>query len=983
MFLFKSFLLLVLVSCLGFAQVALNEVMPSNDTTFADEDGEYPDWIELYNNSSNPVNLQGYGLSDNSSNPLKWVFSAYTLQPHELLVVFASGKNRIYGTFLHTNFKLKSSGDSLFLSDPQGNIVSSLGYQELGVDVSYGRQPDASNNFTMFDEPTPWWSNNAASILNYTDEPEFSQEHGFFSSPITLTLIGEPQSEIRYTLDGNEPNESSLLYSQPIQLDSSTVVRAKAFKAGMEPSKTITQSYIFTQNQSLPIISLSSSPDNFWSNDSGIYVMGDSASPVSPHYGANFWQDWERPIHIEFFESNGTNAFTMDAGTKIYGGWSRKYPQKSLALYARSEYGYGKFDYQFFPDVNEKKFESIVLRNSGQDWNKSFIRDAVVHSIGSEMGVDVLGYRPASVYLNGSYMGIHGMREKLTKHYLKTHYKNIDENNIDLIETDGGEIEGDNHHYFTFLYFLEHNDISQTTNYDYVKSVMDVDNFINYMTLEIFVDNTDWPGSNIKYWRERNENGKWRWILYDADFAFGRHDTAAYSHNTLAFATAENGPEWPNPEWSTFLIRKMLTNSEFKVDFINRAADLMNTTFQSENVKSKIDSLKGMIADEMPKHLQRWELDINVWHQHLNRMKVFADKRVSHLRQFYAEYFNLGGTSTVAVNSDTSKGNVKVNSIKIKNQSWSGVYFNNVPVKIKAQPKDGFHFVRWEGASNSKNPVITITINGDISLTAVYEADSLINNDVVINEINYNSSENSNSGDWIELYNKSSNSIDLSGWAFKDNDDDNEFIIPSGTSIDAGGYLVLVNDSSLFQTVYPSVTNYIGSFDFNLSNGGETVRLFSADTVMADVLTYNDKYPWPAGPDGNGKSLSLNDALLNNTDPANWSESNGTGTPGMSNGVVSSNDDNGLKIYSYNLDQNYPNPFNPSTTIRYSVAENSHVKLAVYDILGKEVDILVNEERPAGEYKVLFNASSLASGVYFYTITSGNFIQTKKLILMK
>jgi len=86
---------------------------------------------------------------------------------------------------------------------------------------------------------------------------------------------------------------------------------------------------------------------------------------------------------------------------------------------------------------------------------------------------------------------------------------------------------------------------------------------------------------------------------------------------------------------------------------------------------------------------------------------------------------------------------------------------------------------------------------------------------------------------------------------------------------------------------------------------------------------------------------------------------------------------------SYNLSQNYPNPFNPSTTIKYSVANSELVKLIVYDFVGSEVATLVNEEKPIGHYEIEFDASGLASGVYFYKLQTGSFIETKKMILLR
>ncbi len=103
----------------------------------------------------------------------------------------------------------------------------------------------------------------------------------------------------------------------------------------------------------------------------------------------------------------------------------------------------------------------------------------------------------------------------------------------------------------------------------------------------------------------------------------------------------------------------------------------------------------------------------------------------------------------------------------------------------------------------------------------------------------------------------------------------------------------------------------------------------------------------------------------------------------LMNGVVLSTPNEEFTVNSFNLEQNYPNPFNPSTTISYTIPNESQVSLVVYDIMGKQVAELVNNKQPAGDYNVNFDAASMASGTYFYKLTAGEFISVKKMILLK
>ncbi len=212
-------------------------------------------------------------------------------------------------------------------------------------------------------------------------------------------------------------------------------------------------------------------------------------------------------------------------------------------------------------------YEAIVLRNSGDDYYSSFMRDGLMHSIVNELDLETQAYRPSVVFLNGEYWGIHNIREKINENYLAQHH-DIDPNNIDLLEKNKFVISGDANHYNNMLEFISNNDMSLTDNFDYIETQMDIDNFIAYLLSQIYFDNTDWPGNNIKYWRSR-DNGKWRWILYDTDFGFGFKSAQNYKNNTLRITpTAENGLENANKPWATFLLRKLLENDSFKKNLL-------------------------------------------------------------------------------------------------------------------------------------------------------------------------------------------------------------------------------------------------------------------------------------------------------------------------------------------------------------------------------------------------------------------------------
>jgi uncharacterized repeat protein (TIGR02543 family) len=613
-------------------------------------------------------------------------------------------------------------------------------------------------------------------------------------------------------------------------------------------------------------------------------VLGPNASTVEPYYGANFWQDWEKPIHIELFETNGIQGFSIDAGVKIDGSWTRSYPEKTLAVYARGQYGYSELDYQLFPDLPYNSYQSFLLRNAGQDFYHTMMRDEMQHTLLKESGLDVSDYRPAIVFLNGVYWGLHNIREKESEHYLAQHH-GIDPDNVDRLANQSDVMQGDFTNYNNMLNYIETQDMTVQANYDSVKSMMDVDDFISYMVSEIYIDNTDWPGNNCKFWRERIPTAKWRWDIWDTDFGFGLYPTG-YSYDNLAAATATNGPDWPNPPWSTILLRRLLLNSQFTNDFINKLADYSNTFFDPATVVNTINTLKSAIEPEMPYQYAKWDGEgMTNWYADINTLIDFANNRGQAVRQHFIDKFNLQGLVNVNINvSKTTAGKVQINTVKLKSYPFTGVYFKNITITLTALPELGYKFIGWTGASNSTSAVISLTPAANVTLTANFALDgNQMTSPVVFTEINYNSASNSKSDDWVEIYNRSSQPVNISGWDFRDDDNAHNFILPQGTIMQPGSYLALCQTASKFTTVFPAVTNYLGSFTFGLSSTAEQVRLFDTNMNLIDSVAFTGTLPWDTLANGKGPTLSLKNPFMDNTLPSSWSASTGHGSPGAKN----------------------------------------------------------------------------------------------------
>lgn len=904
---------------------------------------------------------------------------------------------------LHTNFKISSTGENLILSDATGLMVDSVYTGVIHRDISLGRLLEG-DTWGIFSVPTPGGSNNTPSYLGTLLPPVFSQLSGFFTNgqTIYINLTSEvPSAEIRFTLDGTEPASSSFLYEYPIPISSNTVVRAKVFLSGWYESKIQSKTYIFeeTSPETVPVVFLSTDPVNLFDEDIGIYEMGPNASSDFPHFGSNFWQDWERPIHFEILENDGT-GYNANAGVKIFGGWSRGYPQKSMAIFARAQYGPTEFDYPIFPNHNVETYEAFVLRNSGNDWISTMLRDGFITGLADGQNIDHQQYRPSIVYVNGDYWGIFNLREKINEHYIASNHQ-IDPDQVDLLELDHSIIHGTNTDYLNLLNYIETHDMNDPVVETALENWIDIESYFRYQAIQIFSDNRDWPGNNLKYWRDHRPVGKWRWILFDTDFGFGIWDQNAFTYNTLEFALDPNGPGWPNPSWSTYLYRKMMESDHFKHKFINIYCDMINTVFTSNHLNSQLDDVVDTIVDLIPAHRERWAIpwgggccygegSVPNWDNDINTMYNFINYRQAYARIHIRDTFGLPNIAMVSLESNPEgSGSIQINSLEISESNWNGYYFPAVPITVKANPKDGYDFLMWAEFPDS-SAEMTISISDPFYLTALFQPNGLEPGTIVINEINYNSSDDFDPEDWIELHNPGETAINITGWAMKDDDNEHVFVIPEETIIEPGEYLVLAKDLGQFIANFPNVNNVIGSFEFGLSGGGDQVRIYNTSGILTDSVEYDDNSPWPVEPDGNGPTLELINPLMENTEAASWCGSVGNGTPGAQNSCyepLSISDDNSIAT-TFSLEQNYPNPFNPSTNIQFDLSVPSHAELTIYDVTGREINHLLNTHLRQGRHSVQWNGQdqfgkAVSAGLYFYQLRTEKFTQTKKMLLLK
>ncbi len=725
------FLLLLVLVCgesVSAQRVRINEFMAANSSGVKDPDyHENADWIELYNPGTLPVNLKGYSITDVMSQPTKYSFAADLLIPAMgYALVWADDRS----TGNHTNFKLSASGESIGLFDAAGVLADSVSFGAQQDNISSGRYPDGASDFTPLFPSSPGSANLESQIFNRLAPPALSRMSGFSGSAFTVSVTQPtPDAVIRYTRDGHTPGPSSMLYAAPISIESTQVLRVRVFKSGFVPSATVTASYFIAEQTALPVFSLVTDPENFFSDTSGIYVEGTNGTIDNCSTAKRNWnQDWERPVDLELFEKNRTTGFKAAAGVKMYGGCSRLYPQKSLAFYFRGEYGLDKLTYRLFPDMAITEFNNFTLRSSGQDWWRTMFRDGMAQTLVEQgMKVDDQNYRPSVLFINGRYWGIHNIGEKLNEHYLSAH-DGADPDNVDLVEISKGTgaNNGDLVAYNELVAFFTANSLVSPGNYAAIEAMVDIDEYMDYTIAQIYAANGDWPGSNMKLWRERTAAARWRWMLYDMDFTFGGNSQGMYYTNTLEQATATNGPSWPNPPWSTLMLRRLLENTGFRNEFIQRYAVHMNTTFEKNHVLAVIDSLAAGIASEAPRHKIRWpqsfSLDSKSFQGNVEIMRSFAAMRPDTSRKHFMKKFGIAGTNTLfIVRNNADYGKVYTHGVEARRNGYTHTFFRNIPLKLKAVPAPGCRFVRWEGVITSTAAETTIVLASNAALTAVFE----------------------------------------------------------------------------------------------------------------------------------------------------------------------------------------------------------------------------------------------------------------------
>ena len=653
--------------------LAINEVVAANPGFYPDEDGDFVDYIELYNYGSASIDLNGYGLSDNPDQAFQWVFPSYVMNPGEYMVVFCSEKNRLSLPF-HTNFRISEAGENLLLSAPSNATVDVFRAISVASGYSAVRLPDGTGGWERTVFSSPGETNTAVPHL------AFSLPSGRYEEGTSVELTTANGLTIRFTTDGSEPNSESAVYEQALSLQTlpelsegtafiSTsptflppeaavpaihVIRARAFDGDVPVSEVFTRTF-YTGNEGVsgiddyPIVSVVMEPSDLFDAETGIYVPGTNFNPNNSEWTGNYFQrgdEWERTASVSVLRE-GELAWEQLTGVRIHGGKTRNAPQKSLRMYSRGALGATKFNDRLFETKEKRVFDKFILQAQYGCWNKTMVKDAVSSRVAQGLDFDVQHARPALVFINGVYWGIHLFRDYYDSDYFEEEYGTEAETVSILLHGSGtnpsqgsswGIVEGSNDHYLELMNLLATADVNQAEVFEQISERMDVSSMIDFYATAIYLNQYDWPSNNHKVWRSSSD-GKWRWMMYDFDSAWGYRPV---SFDMMNYAAHPSGTSIYNTPYTTFLFRKLLESEVFVQRFLARYACLLRGPFAAESIEAHLDAYVDTYAPLVPDHIDRWRnlSGLPEWEMLVNlRLYDFNQQRKEHALAHISDWF--------------------------------------------------------------------------------------------------------------------------------------------------------------------------------------------------------------------------------------------------------------------------------------------------------------------------------------------------------
>ncbi len=599
----------------------INEVMNYNQSYMPHNGNRYYDWIELYNNGNEDIDLSNYYLTTNTDNMQKFNLPKVILKKGEYYIVMASGDPNLTTTkYKHANFKIGET-ESIYLTK-DNKIVDSIFISNIPKNYSYGHGDDG---LYYFSEATPL-ARNGSGRREVSYSPLSDIKSGIYDDVKSLDINLSAHGTIYYTLDGSRPTTSSRVYSGPIKLSKTTVIKAMALENGKYRSDTITYTYIINEHHTVDVFMVSMEPSDF------------------RNLLARRWETGVKKVaYAELYEKDG-GSFQIPCEIKLFGGNARAAGiANGYALKFTHETGQGKLNYQIFDNRDYSSFDTLLLRSgttqprNGPSTTPEVFRDILATSLMDGMtSVLVQAYHPVVLYINGEYYGLYNIRERSDK-YLVQNNHNVDANdsNTNIIKIDYEVRTGSTKSFLSLLNYLNNHDMTSSTNYNHVKDLVNIENVFDFWIAENWVANYDIV--NTRYYQNTNfDNNRWHMIFFDLDNAIYNVD-----FNYFNFSTNPSGMKGL---YSTTLLRKLLQNKEGRALFLERLSYQLKNVWNKDRVIKQIDYLDSIYKDEITRHYKRYGFSPSKYTDELNYLKNYAKNRQKYVISQAKTFFRMSSS---------------------------------------------------------------------------------------------------------------------------------------------------------------------------------------------------------------------------------------------------------------------------------------------------------------------------------------------------
>ncbi len=850
-------------------------------------------------------------------------------------------------SYLHSNFKIDNF-ENIQLSNAVGSFVNSINTGITYYGTAIARIPDGNTTTCFTTSFTPASTNATSSCNSGILAPvTFNIQGGHFSFPQSITLsCVTPGVTIRYTTNGDMPTDLSTIYTSALPVNTTRVIKAKAFLTNYISAPVVTNTYLISENVKLPTVCISA----------------DSITVARLQSLSYFDQLGSADGTIEIFNINGgTLIYKSDAEVEQHGRGSTFFTPKPMRVTAKKKYGNGEFLLpNFFKDVTYSRFNQFILRNGGNDNLNSHIRDYIGQQAATK--IDLLGQatQPTVLFVNGKYLGVFYIKEPQDEGYAQGRL-GLHKDSVEVIRkvwTSGFEATAGTMDSFNNLANLVNNNSPAIQPvFNIAATYFDLKNVKDYYAFETYIANTDWLFNNMKLLSANNKKRKWHYVAWDLEW--GMNQNVGETDNTVNYLRTDN-----SLYSGTF--NRLMENTSFKRDYINRFADLINTVFLPDSMFAlSKKSATDIKPDFVPRMTNLYNVDTNNWKNQLASIDTFFARRPAIVRNNLSAEYAVGDTVVTTLNvNPAGAGTILISTIVPKTYPWKGVYFKGNPINIQAIPNPGYTFSNWTGnalIANTSIDSLYLLLTNNYTFTANFITTTTPASNLIFSEINYNSAIAYNQKDYVEILNQGPKAFNASNYIFKNSVAANSFTLPNNTVLQAGERLVLPSDLLAFRRYNYFVNNYTKPYNFTISNAGDQLNLFRPNGItVQSTITYDDAAPWPLGPDGSGSSLELVSATGVQNSAANWFNGCYGGSPGVAFVFCGPLSINNIQLYG--------NTAAVGNQLTWSIADNTYARVLDVEHSNNAInwsllETIVGKE-DANSYNYTHNTVATANNYY-------------------